>query len=114
MFVGDKGRVFTNGEGVYGKPVEELKENPLPSDAWRAYPSTDHRGNLFECVKTRKQPCAPVQIEHRTVTACHLTNISIRLKRKITWDAVTQQIVGDEEANAMQQRRQRSPYVISA
>ena len=105
--------MFVNRGGVHGKAVEELKENPLPADAWRAYPSTDHMANFFDCVKTRKQPCTPVQIEHRTITACHLTNISIRLKRKLTWDPVKQQIVGDDEANAWQKRQQRAPYVVS-
>jgi myo-inositol 2-dehydrogenase / D-chiro-inositol 1-dehydrogenase len=112
MFIGDKGRVFVNRGRVRGKPVEELKKNPLPSDAWRAYPSTDHMANFFDCVKTRKQPCTPVPVEHRTVTVCHLTNISIRLGRKIAWDPERQQIVGDAEANAMLKREQRKPYVI--
>ena len=59
MFIGEKGRVFVNRGGVYGKAVEELKENPLPADAWRVYPSSDHMANFFDCVKTRKQPCTP-------------------------------------------------------
>ena len=88
MFIGEKGKVFVNRGAVHGKAVEELKQNPLPADAWRAYPSLDHMANFFDCVKTRKQPCTPVQVEHRSVTACHLTNISIRLKRKFTWDPV--------------------------
>ena len=113
LFIGDKGKVFVNRGGVHGKPVDELKENPLPADAWRAYPSTDHMANFFDCVKTRKKPCAPVQVEHRTITACHLTNISIRLQRKLAWDPVKQQVVGDDEANAWQKRQQRAPYVIS-
>ena len=46
-------------------------------------------------------------IEHRTITACHLTNISLRLRRKIAWDPEKQQIVGDDEANAWQKRQQR-------
>ncbi|MBU4271992.1 MAG: Gfo/Idh/MocA family oxidoreductase [Planctomycetes bacterium] len=114
MFIGEKGRVFVNRGGVYGKPVEELKENPLPADAWRAYPSDDHMADFFECVKTRKQPVAPVQVEHRTITACHLTNISLRLNRKIAWDPEKQRIVGDDEADAWQKRRQRAPYVVNA
>jgi myo-inositol 2-dehydrogenase / D-chiro-inositol 1-dehydrogenase len=114
MFIGEAGRVFVNRGGIYGKPVEELKDNPLPSDAWRAYPSTDHMGNFFECVKTRKTPCTPVAIEHRTITACHLANISLRLGRKIAWDPEKQQIVDDDEANAMQKRTQRAPYTITA
>ena len=113
LFVGDKGKVFVNRGGVHGKPVDELKENPLPADAWRVYPGTDHMANFFDCVKTRKKPCAPVQVEHRTITACHLTNISIRLQRKLAWDPVKQQVVGDDEANAWQKRQQRAPYVIS-
>ena len=59
LFIGEKGKVFVNRSGLHGKAVEELKENPLPADAWRAYPSTDHMANFFDCVKTRKQPCAP-------------------------------------------------------
>ena len=112
MFAGDKGRVFVNRGGVYGGPVEELKENPLPADAWRVYPNNDHMGNFFECVKTRRQPASPVEIQHRTITACHLTNISLRLGRKIAWDPDKQRIIGDDEANALQKRQQRAPYLV--
>jgi predicted dehydrogenase len=110
LFIGEKGKVFVNRGGVHGKVVDELKENPLPADAWRVYASNDHMANFFDCVKTRKQPCAPVQVEHRTCTACHLTNISIQLDRKLAWDPVKQQIVGDDEANARLERQQRAPY----
>ena len=114
MFAGEEGRVFVNRGGVYGKPAEQLKEDPLPADAWRVYPNTNHMGNFFECVKTRKQPASPVEIQHRTISACHLTNISLRLGRKITWDADMEQIVGDLEANAWQKREQRAPYLVEA
>ncbi|MCC7336694.1 MAG: twin-arginine translocation signal domain-containing protein [Pirellulaceae bacterium] len=112
MFIGDKGRVFVNRGGVYGKAVEELTENPLPEGSWRVPPSRDHMGNFFECVKSRQEPISPVRIQHRTISACHLTNISIRLGRKLAWDPATQQIVGDPEANTWQQREQRSGYQL--
>ena len=114
MFIGDKGRVFVNRGGVYGKPVDELKENPLPADAWRAKASSNHMANFIECVKTREEPVSPVRIQHRTITICHLTNISIRLGRKLTWDPKTEQIVGDKEANEWLKREQRAPYTIKA
>ncbi len=113
-FTGDKGRLHVNRGGVYGKPAEELQDNPLPDDAWKPYPSTSHMGNLFECIKSRKTPCSPVDICHRTITACHLGNIAIRLKRKITWDPEKEQVVGDEEANGWQKREQRKPYTVEA
>ena len=124
MFVGERGRVFVNRGGVYGKPVDELKDNPLPVNAWRAPhrappdstgdSTAFHIENFFDCVRSRKEPVASAAIEHRSVTACHLTNISIRLGgRKLQWDSVTETIVGDAEAKAMQSRAQREPYTIS-
>ncbi len=113
MFLGENGRIFANPSGVYGTAAEELAENPLPDDAWRAYPSSNHMANFFECIATRKQPCAPVDIEHRTVTACHLANIAMRLGRKLAWDPEAEQIVGDDEANGWQVYEQRAPYTIS-
>ncbi|MCL2623495.1 MAG: gfo/Idh/MocA family oxidoreductase, partial [Planctomycetaceae bacterium] len=72
-----------------------------------------HIENFFDCVRSRKEPVASAAIEHRSITACHLTNISLRLGgRKLQWDPVTENIVGDAEAQAMQSRDQREPYSI--
>jgi hypothetical protein len=48
------------------------------------------------------------------MTTAHLANIAIRLGRKLTWDANSEQIVGDQEANAWQKREQRKGYEIVA
>jgi len=124
MFIGEEGRVFVNRGGLYGRPVEELKDNPLPETAWRTpyratLGSTEegtgfHVANFFDSVRTRKEPIASAAVEHRTITACHLTNISIRLGgRKLQWDPVKEEITGDAEAKSMQSRPQREPYSIS-
>ncbi len=55
MFVGDESRLCVNRGGVYGKPFEELKENPLPENAWRGRPSGNQTGNFFECVAAQAQ-----------------------------------------------------------
>ncbi|MCH5375086.1 MAG: hypothetical protein JJ992_14015, partial [Planctomycetes bacterium] len=113
MFIGDRGRIFVNRGGIYGAAVDELKENPLPSNAERLYVSDDHMGNLIECVKARKQPICNVDIGHRSVTPCHLVNISMRLRREIVWDPIKEEIVGDDETNGWLSRQQRPPYTIS-
>ena len=113
MFLGDKGRIFVNRGGVYGKPVEELSENPLPADAWRVRPSGDHMGNFFDCVRSREVPVAPAEIEHRVITCCHLTNISLRMGgRPLQWDAEKEVVTNDDEANGMLERKQREGYQI--
>ena len=82
------------------------------ADALRLYTTSDHMGNLIECMQTRKQPICNVEIAHRSITPCHLVNISMRLQRKLTWDAQKEQIVGDGEANRWLDRPQRPPYTI--
>jgi predicted dehydrogenase len=47
----------------------------------------DHFRNLFECIKTRKQPVEQVEFGCGTAVACHMANISYREKRKVSWDA---------------------------
>ena len=114
MFIGDKGRIFVNRANAYGKAVEELKDNPLPSNAWRVRPSEMHMQNFFDCVKSRELPVAHAEVGHRSLTPCQLSVISIRLGgRKLQWDPEKEEIVGDSEAKAMQAREQRAPYTIS-
>ncbi|HQU43600.1 MAG: hypothetical protein B7Z73_08435 [Planctomycetia bacterium 21-64-5] len=98
---------------IKGKPVEELAERPLPPDAIRLYESHDHMGNFFDCIRTRKQPISDVVSQHRSVSACHLANLSLRLGRKLTWDAAKEEFVGDREANGMLSRAQRAPYGLA-
>jgi hypothetical protein len=64
----------------------------------------------MECVKDGSETISDVDSHHRSLTTCHLANIAIRLNRSLEWDPVTEQIVGDEEANSWLQREQREPY----
>ena len=113
MFIGEKGRVFVNRGGIYGKPVEELL-TPGEIEQLQTVDSTvDHMRNFFDCVKSRAEPISPVRVQHRTVSVCHLTNISLRLGRALAWDPDAEKIVGDEEANAWLKRKQREPYTIT-
>ena len=44
-------------------------------------------------------PISDVAGQHRTATVCHLGTISLRLGRKLKWDPVKEECVGDDEAN---------------
>jgi predicted dehydrogenase len=116
LFEGTEGRLFVNRNRLSGKPVEELKEKPLPEDAivklYKGKKPGSHMGNFFECVKDRTQPISDVYTHHRSMTTCHLANIAIRLGRKIEWDAEKEQIVGDKDAASFLAREQRKGYEI--
>jgi hypothetical protein len=118
LFMGDKGRFLVDRGKMSGRPVEELESNPLPENAlvevYKGKEPGNHMGNFFECVKSRELPISDVFTHHRAMTTCHLANISIRLERKLEWDAEAEQIVGDPEARKWQSREQRKGYELEA
>jgi predicted dehydrogenase len=47
-------------------------------------PKQNHMANFFDCVRTRQQPNAPVEIGYKSAVAVLMANISYREKRRIT------------------------------
>src|SRR5262249_53884493 len=74
---------------------EKLIQEPLPKDAVSLYVSNDHMGNWLDCLRDRKRPICDVEVGHRSVTVCHLGNIALQLKRKLTWNPAKEEFVGD-------------------
>jgi predicted dehydrogenase len=82
-------------------------------DEIHLYESTDHHGNWLDCVRSRQQPIAPVEVAHRSCSACLLHHIAMKTKRKLSWDPLRERFRNDDEANAMLSRPQRWPYGLS-
>ena len=127
MFTGTEGRIFVNRGTVSGKAVEDLATNPLRREDFRVYDFdnldrperagkldaiTNHMGNFFDCVESRKKPISDVDSQHRSVSTCHLGNIAMRVGRSLKWDADKQTFPDDAEANSWLSREQRSGYEI--
>jgi predicted dehydrogenase len=71
-----------------------------------------HARNFLDCVVSRARPKADVEIGHRSTTLCHLANISLRVGRRLEWDAVNERFINDEEANALLHYEYRSPWTL--
>lgn len=110
-FIGTEGWIWVR-RGAIEASNEDWLETPLPASAERLYASNDHMGNFFECVGTRKDPICDVETGHRSASECHLANISLRLGRKLAWDAQAEQFTGEgaAQANQMLAREMRKPY----
>lgn len=115
LFEGEEGRIFVNRERLTGKPVEEMTEadqKKLHERVVELYGGEpgDHMANFFQCVKSRGTPIADVETHHRTMTTCHLCNISLMLGRELKWDPKKEQFEGDEEATALMTRPRREKF----
>jgi len=116
LFEGTEGRFFVNRGKITGKPVEDLKDKPLPEGAieevYGGPVSANHTANFVAAMKSRKQPISDVWSHNRMLEICHLSNIAMRLGREIAWDPATRQIVGDAQAATFLGRESRKGYRI--
>lgn len=74
--LGDKGTVVLNNNGyrLFGAPWRENQE-PIKVFEDRL-PTIPHVRNFLECVKSREEPNAPVEVGHTAVCGPHLANIA--------------------------------------
>jgi len=117
LFEGTEGRFFVNRGKISGKPLEELKDKPLPEGAIEAVyggkVSANHTANFIEGMKSRKQPISDVWSHNRMLEICHLSNIAMRLGRELKWDPAKREIIGDTQANSFLARENRKGFEIN-
>jgi predicted dehydrogenase len=121
LIEGEKGRIFVSRGKLTGEPVEALKDHPLPEGAlakvYKNLPMEHderkgHWANFLYCAKNQMEPISDVHSHMKMLNICHLAGISARLGRSLKWDDAAEQIVGDDQANAMLSRPVRKGYEI--
>jgi len=97
------------------KPIDasdpKLLQSVIGPNEIHLYESSEQHANWLDCVKTRKEPSAPVEVGHRSCSACLLHHIAMKLKRKIYWDPEKETFSNnDAAAIAMLSRPRRKKY----
>ena len=104
LFKGEKGWVHVNRGSLEAQPESLLKEAIGEREVRLAGHDQEHQShpwNFIECVKSRKQTLAPIEIGVRSDTLCQLSDIAVWLGRKLTWDPKVERFVGDATANRL-------------
>jgi predicted dehydrogenase len=103
---------FTTARGTDLRPEPEYRTTALRSDGFDQVRDQfqPHALNFLDCIKSRRQPISDLESSHRTVTACHLANISLKVGRTICWDSEKEEIIGDPEASKFMSKEYRSPW----
>ena len=109
-FIGSRGWVHVQRGRIDAHP-KSLLQAEIPTEG-RLYRSDDHKRNFLDCIRTRKTPVAPVEIGHRSNSACVLGAIAMRLKRPLEWDPKTETFLHDEEANGLRSRAMRGAWKL--
>jgi predicted dehydrogenase len=111
-FEGETGSIFVS-RGTIRASDPELLTTALPADATRLYASNDHMQNWIDCIRKREQPICNAEVGHRSVTTCHLANISLRLGgKKLDWDPKRERFTNSKEANEMAKYHYRGGWKL--
>ncbi|WP_222852225.1 Gfo/Idh/MocA family oxidoreductase [Olivibacter sp. SDN3] len=73
------------------------------------YDSPEQHTNWLECIRDGKENISPVEVAHRSGSACLVAHTAMKLGKKLKWDAEKEQF-DDDEANKTLSRPQRFPY----
>jgi myo-inositol 2-dehydrogenase/D-chiro-inositol 1-dehydrogenase len=129
LFTGSEGRIFVNRENVSGKPVDDLKDRPLPRESFALYDFdnrsrpersgkidaiVNHMGNFFDCVKTRQAAVCNADVMRRSHVVAHAAANSWILGRSLGFDPATEAFTSggrpDAEANGLRSRPERQVW----
>jgi hypothetical protein len=66
--------------------------------------------NLLDNIASRGKPVADIEQGYMSTASCILANLSMKVGRSLTWDSDKQEIVNDDEANALLLRPYREPW----
>lgn len=108
-FEGENGSVWAN-RGSHDADPKSLLEEEIGDDEIHLYKSDDHVTNFVDCVFSREEPVAPVEVAHRSITTAHLGNIALQLGRDLKWDPESETVIGDKSANDMLDRPYRGEW----
>jgi predicted dehydrogenase len=114
QFHGSDATLYLDRSGFKLVPEGERTEAVTSKGSDQHWP---HVQNFLSCVKSRERCVCDIETGHTSTLVCHLGNISLKLGRKIYWDATREQILNergyvDRQATAMMSRQYRKGYEL--
>lgn len=107
----EEGWIETGDRGLVALEPESLRAE-MPVFTMAGTDPSTHIRDFLDCVKTRAKPKANADVAAQSHIASHCAYIAWQLGRKVRFDPVKEEFLGDEEANRMRSRALRQPWHI--
>ena len=111
-FFGEDGWVGADRPGYYSSDGNKLRDVTLKPDekSLNIHGERTHMDHFIHAIRTGAESGAGFETAFASDLISHMTDISARLGRAVEWDPETENIRGDDEANAMLVRTPREGY----
>ncbi len=110
-FFGSEGWVSVDRKGIHASDPLILSGDSGAGEV-RLYESDNHFRNFLDCAKSRKETISPFESAFQSYIVSHMSDLAIRLERKIVWDPSKEEVVRDEAASKRLHREPRSPWTL--
>ncbi|HNZ76975.1 MAG TPA: Gfo/Idh/MocA family oxidoreductase [Verrucomicrobiota bacterium] len=107
-FEGDTGWVETGDDGEMVASTEALLTGKGAKIS--GYPANLHVRDFLDAVRSRGQTRANADAACQSHIACHAANIALFLGRRVKYDPVKNEFIGDEAANRLRSEALREPW----
>jgi predicted dehydrogenase len=86
---GDQARMDIGREElkVFAKGAEDAPVDTMKSERGFGYATDLHVQNFLECVRTRKEPTAPMRLGFQAALVVQMANLSLKQGRRMRWNA---------------------------
>ncbi len=111
-FEGEEGWVETGDSGGIEVSPASLRGELIATPHAGGLAATQNVRDFFDCIKSGGLPNANSGVMRHSHIACHAAATAWLLGRKLAFDPVKEEFVGDDEANAMRSRALREPWHI--
>ena len=108
---GEKGWIHVTRGALSSNPAGIIQEKIVAGEK-RLKKTKGHQRDFLDCVKSRETTVTPAEIAHRSISVGLLGEIAMLTGRKIKWDPIKEEIIGDSAASALLGREYRAPWVL--
>jgi hypothetical protein len=91
----------------------KILESKIGPNEVHLYDSPEQHRNWIDCIKNKKRNISPIEVAHRSCSACLVAHASMKFKTPLHFDPVKEHFIGNAEANKLLSRPQRYPYGTS-
>ncbi len=109
---GDLGWVHVDRGNRISASDPKILEEVIGENETHLYKSDNHYQNFVDCVRSKKETIAPVDVAYRAISVALLGEIAMTTGQVIKWDPAKEEIIGNPRASRMLSRPYRQPWTL--